>query len=141
MTSLLDTTSLRARFARRSFWQLRYTNGRIINEWELDWSLMPHEGRQAVRLYCPNGDVAELGNDQDATGRLFQLKGAVLTAGVGRYVDFQLIGLVDQPDGGCQCAVWEYRWNRLRSFRDNVNAMRYPGVGRLNFEVLGLRAS
>jgi hypothetical protein len=135
----LDPAALRARVQRRSYWRLRYTDGRVVNEWDLDWSLAPFQGRQSLRLYCPNGQVAELGNSQDATGRLFQFKGATATAGIGRTLDFHLIGLITGSDGACDCAVWEYASSRLVTFRDNVHHLAYGQRGPLNADVLGIR--
>lgn len=135
---LPDQGSIRARLQRRSFWRLRYTDGRVVNEWDCDWSLAPYHGRQSLRLHCPNGQVAELGNTGDATGRLFQLHGAIVTAGAGRHDTFHLIGVIDNTNGDCQCAVWDYARQRLVAFRDNVYQMRYEGIGLLNFAVLGI---
>lgn len=131
--------SVRARLTGRASWSLRYTDGRIVTEGEVDWSLAPQQGRQSLRLYCPDGQVAELGNSQDSTGRLFQLKGGTLTAGKGRRTDFHLIGMVDGTDGHCRCAAWEYGSGRLVTFEDSMWDMRYQSIGRLNFEVLGIR--
>lgn len=136
----LDPSALRARTTGRCWWRVRYHDGRVTNEWDgPDWSLLPRTGLVAVRLYCPNGKVAELGNSVDASDRLFQLKGGTLTAGKGRRTDFHLIGLVTGTDGQCRCAAWEYGPGRLLTFEDNVYAMQYQSIGRLNFEVLGIR--
>jgi hypothetical protein len=135
----LDAAALRARVQRRSYWRLRYTDGRVINEWEIDWSLAPPRGRQAVRLYCPNGRVAELGNTEDATGRIFQFKRAELLVGVGRGTTAHIIGIIDDTSGNCTCAAWEYGAQRLVTFKDNVHHFAYDQVGRLEPDVLGIR--
>lgn len=137
--ALPDQGTLRAKLTKRSYWRLRYADGRVVNEWDCDWSLAPFHGRKAVRLHCPNGQIAELGNDSDATGRLFQLHGATLMAGRRSRTDFQLIGIVDSLNGDCTIAVWEYRRERLLSLRDNVHKMRYGGIGKLSLEALGLK--
>lgn len=137
--ALPDQGTIRAKLAKRAYWRLRYTDGTIVSEWDCDWSLAPAHGRQALRLHCPNGQVAELGNSQDATGRLFQLHGATLRMGEGRRTDFQLIGIVENPDGDCAIAVWEYGRQRLLSLRDNVQRMRYASIGLLNHDALGLK--
>lgn len=136
---VMDPVALRARVARRSYWRLRYTDGRIVAEWEVDWSLAPASGRQALRLYAPNGKVAELGNTTDATGRLFQLKSAIVTAGAGHGTTAHIIGIIDDNDGNCQCAAWEYGQGRLVTFRDNVHDMQYEQIGALSPDVLGIR--
>lgn len=135
----LDAAALRARVQRRSYWRLRYTDGRVVNEWEVDWSLAPQQGRQALRLYCPNGQVAELGNSQDATGRLFQFKRAEILAGIGRGTTAHVIGIIEDGDGNCSCAAWDYVSERLVTFKDNVHAMSYDHIGRLEPDVLGIR--
>lgn len=135
----LDATALRARVQRRSYWRLRMTDGRIINEYDVDWSLAPSAGRQALRLYCPNGKVAELGNPDDVTGRLFQFKSAIVTAGAQHGTTAHVIGIIDGTNGECQCAAWEYGSERLVTFRDNVHAFQYESVGALNPDVLGIR--
>lgn len=135
----LDAAALRSRVQGRSYWRLRMTDGRIVNEWEVDWSLAPARGRQALRLYCPNGKVAELGSSEDATGRLFQFKCAIVTAGAGHGTTAQVIGIVDDNEGNCQCAAWDYARERLVTFRDNVHAFQFEHVGALNPDVLGIR--
>lgn len=112
--------------------------GRIIYEWEMDWLDLPKRGRQAIRLYCPNGQVAELGTTVDATGRIFQLKTAVAAVGKGSRTTSHLIGLVDGLNGECQCAAWDYGTRRLLTFRDNVNQMRYAQIGAIAVEHVGL---
>lgn len=135
---LPDQGTLRARIQNKSYWRLKYTDGRVVNEWDCDWSLAPLNARQSVRLHCPNGQVAELGNSGDATGRLFQFKGATLMAGRGSRTDFHLIGIITDPSGRCDCAAWEYATGRLVTFQDNFYRMRYGQVGALNAAVLGV---
>lgn len=90
-----------------------------------------------MRLYCPNGEVAELGS-QDATGRLFQLKVAVVTMGGWSGTVAHLIGIVNEPDGTCQFAAWDYQEGKLVTGNDNVNAMAYHQVGRVSPGPMGL---
>ena len=135
---MFDQGTLRARVAGRSYWRLRYTDGRVVNEWDVDWSLAPRKGRQSLRLHCPNGQVAELGNSQDATGRLFQLKVAVTGMGGPHWTWAHVIGIVDGFNGECQYAAWDYVRHELVTGRDNVNAMRYQNIGMLSPDVLGL---
>lgn len=136
----MSPPALRARMTGTSLWSLRFTDGRVVTEGEVDWSLAPMKGRQAIRLYCPNGKVAELGNTEDATGRLFQLKGATATAGRRSRTDFHLIGLLVGTDGQASCYAWEYGQGRLVGpFADCVFAMRYANIGMLSADVLGIR--
>lgn len=137
--SLLDPAALRARVTGRSWWMVRYRDGQTVNEWDgPDWSLLPRTGLQAVRLYCPNGQVAELGNSVDASDRLFQLKVAVASAGAGRQQLAHLIGIVTGTDGQCQVAAWEPEPGRLLTFEDNVFHFAYHGLGMLAMEHVGI---
>jgi hypothetical protein len=77
-----------------------------------------------------------LGNSVD---RLFQLKVATATAGVGRQQLAHLIGIVHGTDGQCTVAVWEPQQRRLVTFEDNVFRMQYQGLGCLAFEHLGIK--
>jgi hypothetical protein len=135
---VFDQGSLRARFAGRSYWRLRYADGKVVSEWDCDWSEAPRQGRQSLRLYCPNGQTVELGNDVDATGRLFQLKVALLTLSQDRNLLAHLIGIVDGADGWCRYAAWDYRRRELITGHDNVNAMRFENLGQLALENLGV---
>lgn len=135
----LDPAALRARITGRSWWRVRYSDGKLVDEWSgMDWSLLPRRGLVAVRLYCPNGQVAELGNTVEAGERLFQFKGGMLMGGLRAHT-YQLIGLVTGLDGQCTCAVWETGPQRLVTFTDNVHAMQYENVGRLAFDHLGIK--
>lgn len=136
---MLTPPALRARITGRSLWSLRYTDGRVITEGEVDWSLAPQKGRQSLRLYCPNGQVAELGNTQDATGRIFQLKAGTMSAGAGRQQDAHIIGIITGTDGQCRCAAWEYATGRFVAFEDNIFDMQYQQIGQLSGDVLGIR--
>lgn len=138
MFELLDPASIRARFANRSYWRLRYLDGRVVSEWEIDWSLAPQKGRQSLRLYCPDGRIAELGNDKDATGRLFQLKVATTGMGGPHETWAHLIGIVDGYYGECQYAAWDYAKRELVTGRDHILGMRYQNIGQLSLDVLGL---
>jgi hypothetical protein len=136
--AMMSPPALRARLTRRSLWSLRYTDGRVITEGEVDWSLAPQKGRQSIRLYCPDGRVSELGNTEDATGRIFQLKAGTLMAGAGRTADAHIVGIIHGTDGQATLAIWEYATSRLVTFEDNVFAMRYQNIGRLSADVLGI---
>jgi hypothetical protein len=133
-----DQGALRAVVTKRPWWRLRYTDGTIVNEWEIDWSLAPYKNRQAVRLCCPNGQVAELGSG-DCTGRLFQLKVATVGAGAARQTIAHVIGLVTGTDGQCKYAAWDSFEGKLITGKDNVHAMKFQNIGALSTDVLGLK--
>jgi hypothetical protein len=117
-----------ARRTGRSWWALRYTDGRILREWDrdpgspnghADWPRLAMLGQlrgiQALRLYCPNGKMAELGGEGDQTGRLFQFKVAVRhvrldssgASDAGHEVLAHAIGIITGYDGQCQLYAWE----------------------------------
>lgn len=139
MLSQFVPLPLMARLSGRSWWALRYYGGRVIEEPVCDWLDAPHEGRQALRLYCPNGEMAELGAEgSDGTGRFFQFKQAILSTSMGRKTLAHVVGLVTDTEGRCLCAAWEYETARLVRFEDNAYAMRYGNVGQLCADHLGL---
>lgn len=142
MFELLNTLPLRAKLGGKSLWSLRYTSGRVVSEPDCDWSLAPQEHRQSVRLYCPNGQIAELGSG-DCTGRLFQLKHAEMRAGQGSRLLAHVVGLVCDADGNCTYAAWLYDRQKLAHGKSNVYRFSYEGnsVGHLAFDHIGLRAS
>jgi hypothetical protein len=135
---MLIPLEMHARLKGRSYWRMRFIDGRTIDERDVDWSLAPQRGRMALQLVCPDGQIAQVGNTQDSTGRLFQLKAGALT-GSTRSTDAHLIGIVHGTDGQATVAAWEYGPKRLVTFEDNVWNVRYRGIGRLNFDVLGIR--
>jgi hypothetical protein len=118
-----------ARRTGRSWWSLRYVDGTILREWErdpgspnghMDWPRLAMLGRlkrvNAVRLYCPNGRMVELGgqDNTDQTGRLFQFKVAVRHIGFGAAVLAQetmghVVGQITGYDGQCVLFAWEPR--------------------------------
>lgn len=107
-----------ARLAGRAWWVVRYRDGDEIAEWSgTDWSLLPRKSLLEVRLYCPDGQVAVLGNSEDASDRLFQFKTATATVGAdrgtSRTTEQQIIGRLDGTDGQCTAFAWDYRQRRL----------------------------
>jgi hypothetical protein len=140
IANMLIPLEVKARLKNRSYWRLRFIDGRTIDEREVDWSLAPQRGRMALQLVCPNGEIAQLGNTQDATSRLFQLKVGIRTAGAGKQTLAHVIGIIVGTDGLCRLWAWEPDPGRLVGpLTDNVRNVRYQQIGRLNFEVLGMR--
>src|SRR5438045_1985699 len=136
---MLHFDTLRARLHGYPYWQVRYVDGATISEWQgMDWTLLPREGRQSVRLYCPNGQVAELGWS-DSSWRPFQFKVGALVGGT-RSTLAHVIGLItDQTTGDCTYAAWDCPEQRLITGKDNVLNMQYHQTGRLSGHVLGFR--
>ena len=129
---MLDPAAWRARLARRAYWVLLHNGGRVIGEWERDWSEAPYGGRRELRLYCPNGRVAVLGGTGDNTGRFFQFKIGLAAVGPGasaRGTLAQVIGRLDRPDGQCTCWAWEYGspGRLVGPFQDRFPNLAYGG--------------
>ena len=141
----MQTTDLVAQvvasFKKRSYWRLRFHDGKTISEWDADWADVPRKSRVALRLYCPNGQIAEVGNSEDASDRLFQFKIAEIRATPGK-VDrgtlAQVIGIVTSTDGTCTCYAWNYRTKQIDAFEDNVFDFKYENVGPLNPDIIGV---
>lgn len=139
MDLTLATAKLRSSVGRRSYWQARYKDGKIVSEWDIDWSLLPRKGLVEVRLVCPNGEVAVLGNPVDASDRVFQFKSAVARAGASTETMAHVIGIITSTNGDCKCAAWEPVPGRLVTFDDNVWDMKYQNVGQLAFAHVGVK--
>jgi hypothetical protein len=110
----------------RSWWALRFTDGKIVHEWDedpgspnghADWPRLRKGGRQSLRLYCPNRQMVQLGDTgADLTGKLFQLKIAIRTVAfgegvppemLGNHVQAHLVGMIHETDGTAICYAWE----------------------------------
>lgn len=137
---------LRAKLTGRSFWVVKYVGGRIINETQCDWLDLPYRGRQAMRLVCPSGQVAEIGMSGNNEGCFFQAKGAMASIGIGhsqgqrRTLRYHLIGMIDDVSGDAQCARWDYRTRTLETWRDCPYQMQFDQIGPLCPAHLGLAA-
>lgn len=130
-----------ARANGRSYWQVRYRDGRVISEWGgIDWSEIPRSGLIEARLLCPNGETGVLGNPVDASDRLFQFKVAVMSPSTDRETLAHVLGIVVDTAGNAKCLAWEPSHGRLLNFEDNVWNMTYQNVGQLGFANLGMKA-
>jgi hypothetical protein len=116
--------------SQRSWWQVRYSDGRELSEWETvigapknarpdsaiwretRWEDVPKRGIVAMRLLCPNGLAGNL-ETNNPEGRFFQLKdGALDVAFMGggsiatrKRAAAHIIGCVGD-DGEADC--WSY---------------------------------
>lgn len=131
-------SALRAFLHRRPYWELRLYGGRVVCETAVDWLDAPRRGRQALRLYCPDGQVAAFEAEGDGTGRFFQFKSAYITAGGPSGTLAHVVGMVTGTDGTCLAAAWDCERRKLHRFTDNVYAFKYANVGRLSADHLGL---
>ena len=149
------------RHSGRSWWQARFSDGCIVAEWNTltdkiklpiskgnssKWEEIPKKGMVGLRLLCPNGIAGEL--EAPEGYRFFQLKAGGMDVGIGftggvagvrRFCDAHIIGVVEDAEGNCLCRAWETKEKRLIEFRDNVFKMEYRGIGKLSLEVQGLR--
>jgi len=149
------------RHSRRGWWQARYSTGEVLSEWDTlagrvrlptgngdssRWEEIPKEGMIGLRLLCPNGMAGEL--EAPEGHRFFQLKAGGMNVGMGytggvagvkRFCDAYIIGVVEDDEGNCLCRAWETREERLIEFRDNIHNMRYRNIGALNLDVQQLK--
>lgn len=140
---------LRARATGKPWWELEYLDGRVVGEWEQDWALVSKDGTKALRLYCPDGRVAVLGNDSGASGRLFQFKVGEVRLDTGRSTPLVVIGMVtglavspprDLVRLTCQCWAWDAIENELVQFFDTLPDMSFGGpvTRTMDLGVLGI---
>lgn len=147
--------------SKRSWWQVRYSDGKVINEWDTltdkirlpisrgnssRWEELNKEGMVGIRLLCPNGMAGEL--EANEGHRFFQLKAGGMDVGIGfigsignvkRFCDAHIIGIVEDDNGNCLCRAYETKERRLIEFYDNIHNMRYRNIGALNLEVQQLK--
>jgi hypothetical protein len=108
---------MNARMFGVSFWQVRYRDGRIVTEGDVDWPLLPRRGLVAARLICPNGELGLIDNIE-GDERIFQFKCArasmalvveqtIWQAASMRQRDAQVLGVILDTNGTCRCHVWE----------------------------------
>lgn len=139
-------------YSGRSWWQARYSDGKILSEWDTlsgeqlyplskgkssRWEEVPKKGMVGLRLLCPNGMAAEL--EAPEGYRFFQLKVGYLKIGKGQSTGKHIIGVVINSNGDCFCRAWDYQLKQLIQFSDNIYNMQYENLGKLNLEVQGLK--
>lgn len=129
LTGLLDseTRSCAQHTVRsgRSWWAVRMGDpiDDWVHEWDpdpgspnkhMDWPRLKKRGRQAIRLYCPNGKFAQLGDTHDATGKLFEFKVGLrrTVTGIGIFEESDtvlahVVGMVHGLIGECTMFSWE----------------------------------
>ncbi len=138
----------------RSWWEARYSNGRVAQEWDVAsagaalapqlvesarWDELERDGLVGLRLLCPDGSVAELASKHDY--RLFQFKVGGIAAGSNsqlRWCSAHVIGAVVDASGLCVCRAWETAEQRLLPFEDNVFRMHYRNIGAIALENVGV---
>ena len=145
----------------RSWWQARYSTGRVLSEWDTlqatklylpvgssktsRWEDIPKQGMIGLRLLCPNGMAGEL--EAPEGHKFLQLKvghmdiiatseGKTMTA---KFCEAHIIGIVRNDKGDCLCRAWEVKEKRLLEFWDNIFNMTYRGIGLLSLDVQGLK--
>lgn len=140
------------RLSRRSWWEVLFVGGQTLAEWQTaggrialpvawlsprsKWEDVDHSRVVAVRLWCPDGRVAEV----RATGpnRVIQFKVGMMSL-MGRVTQAHVIGVLTDDEGGCDCWEWEPETKSLRRFQDNILRLhqRYT-VGPFSPEALDL---
>ena len=140
------------RHSGRSWWQARYSNGKVVSEWDTltdkiklpiglgrssRWEEVPKKDMVGLRLLCPNGMCGEL--EAPEGHKFIQLKAGGVMAGGGRFIDAHIIGVIIDANGKCFCRAWEYQSKQLIEFYDNVFDMKYLHIGPLYLEVQGVK--
>ncbi len=135
----------------RSWWQARYSSGKILSEWDTlttklllpigngessRWEEAPKKGMIGLRILCPNGMAGEL--EAPEGHRFFQLKAGGVGIGAGHDIDAHIIGVVVDITGECLCRAWQ-RPGKLVEFNDNIYNMKYLNIGKLSLDVQGLK--
>ena len=136
----------------RSWWQCRYSNGRVLSEWDTltgrillprpedggtsRWEDIDKKGMIGLRLICPNGMVGELEAPEGC--KFFQLKVAVAQVAHGSKVLAHIIGVVENANGNCLCRAWDPLAG-LIEFRDNIYNFQYQKLGMIGLDVQGLK--
>lgn len=147
LADLLMPLSVLARLTGRPYWQAHYSHRDPIGEPECEWVDLPRDGMRQLRLICPNGQVAVLGDDVPGGigDRAFQFKQAVASIGVGpdagrvggRRTTAHVIGVVYSTKMDCRCFAWETGTKELVGpFIDNFEFFAYGNAGHLSAPVL-----
>jgi hypothetical protein len=144
--------------SKRSWWQVRYASGKVLNEWQTKqftsfffptrtqahttrWEEISKVGIRGLYLLCPNGHAGALESDGDY--QYFQLKSGVLAMSqeqTSHSLDYHIIGKVDDSNGNCTCWVWDYKNASLSKFKDNVTHMAFNGIGPISLgEAVGVK--
>ena len=141
----------------RSWWQARYSNGKVLSEWDTllskillpsssprtsRWEEVPKKGMVGLRLLCPNGIAGEL--EAPEGFRFFQLKVGYFDVSIGkpgggRSTGAHIIGVVTGVNGDCLCRAWSYKTQKLLQFTDNIYDFQFEHLGRLSLDVQGLK--
>jgi hypothetical protein len=145
--------NLMIRQSGRSWWQCRYSDGKVLSEWDTltgkirlpvgsngssRWELAPKKGIVGLKLLCPNGVAGEL----EGSYPYFQLKAGYLDVGPGgsgRSCAAHVIGAITNIErGDCTCYAWDYGLGQLLRFSDNFFNFQYMKLGRLSLEAQGI---
>lgn len=148
-------TDVLVRLSGRSWWEVMFFGGDTLAEWQTAgaprwlelplprlsarsrWEDVDKSKVVAARLWCPNGQTAEV----RATGpyRIFQFKVGGRNV-VGGWTDAHVLGVLTDDEGGCACWEYQYAPGRLARFDDNVLKLhdRYR-VGPFSHEAIGIR--
>lgn len=122
----------------------RYNGRDDVSEVQVDWAAVPRQGMIQLRLHCPDGQVAVLGNDRGIGDRAFQYKEAVVSGGE-RGTLRQVIGILTGTNGEARCYWWDYPHARLVGPVDTTVepgqvGILGPAAAYLCFDHLGIKA-
>lgn len=130
-------------WGKRSFWAARYLLRDEIFEWDCDWLDLPRVGLVELRLHCPDGQIAVLGNSLGIDDRAFQFKTAELRVGEGRKLAAHTIGVMN-GDGTALTYTWDYATHQLigpvqETITQDAMLPSAGAVGKINFDLLGAK--
>jgi len=147
--------ALQVKLSKRSWWEVMFLGGATLGEWQTadvkrgfvlplpwlqartKWEDVDHSKVVAARLWCPNGEMAEVRST--GPNRVIQFKvGGVSTA--GPWIEGHVLGVLTDDQGGCDCWMWYVAGGRLIRFQDNILTMheRFK-VGPFSIEALDLK--
>lgn len=143
---LTQINELKFRMRGLSYWAARFKARGDVYEFDCDWTDLPRQGLREVRLHCPDGQVAVLGNSVDLSDRAFQFKTAGLLVGVGKQLLAHTIGILTGPNGEATTYTWDYVKRALvgptQEILNQDGSLSSAGpMGRLHFDLLGAKIS
>jgi hypothetical protein len=130
-----------------AWWQVLMWDGRIINEWDMNWAELPN-GKKEARLVCPNGQLPTVSHPGGLDGRVFHFNIAHAIVGLGRATTAYVLGVVIDTKGSARVYAWEPfeeggKGRLLGPFEDTYPNMRYGGpvTDYISEEIMGTKVN
>jgi len=123
----------------RTLWKVQYTDGVTVSEEWADWVEVDTDRVKKLYLTLPNGGEVFLEKERPQE-QFFQFKVGVSQVSTSfSHVRSQVIGKVINDKGDCIMKTYDYTLNKVLTLYDNVFKLEYENVGKLNFDLLGLK--